>query len=370
MNENKEFQLSGSVSYSVRKKYKWLTEPGACRVCKAMHGKLYEKEDVPKWPHPNCKCHVEEISIIDPTVSEAYNYREEVEQLMLQAQKLTGDTKYLKAQIEKYAQEQQSNELKRESNFLQRKIEELCNELSGFLDWYKDGIKTVTKEIIIQKQKMLNEMKETTAILNKAVYELSINILKWIQDTSVNAFSPLGEDAAALWKLSTTKFQDGLDYVKKNGYIVNDINDLKDKKLIDAVKSKVESQLHKSNSRGVVFREDSSMSALIGNSKEFNDFVEKHIYELCAKDRILDADLSLELYTSGTNAFLSVHKIKVVNIHYENGFIVGNAIDTIDYNAKEPWVIVPRILQEHGMIEGYYHVTKISVPVDRWLDSK
>ena len=98
--KNKEFQLSGHVSYSIKIKYKWLTEPGACKTCLSMHGKIYDKEKVPKKPHPNCRCHVEEISVIDPEISAQYEYKEEIELLKLEAEKLLGDIQLAKNLIE------------------------------------------------------------------------------------------------------------------------------------------------------------------------------------------------------------------------------------------------------------------------------
>lgn len=367
MIEEKEFQLTGNVSYSVKMRYKWLTEPGACKVCKSMHGKLYDKDKVPKKPHPNCKCHVEEVSVIDPQISRANNYKEELEQLMLQAQKLKGDTSYLKAQTAKNMKEAQSNDLKREADTVQQKIEELCNELKGFFDWYNQQEKTLSKQIIIQKQKKLDDMKNTSNKLNKMAKDWFIKNLKEAQDVAVDKLEKFGPDAAALWKIGSSKFTQGLDYIKKNGNIVNDINDLYDKKLINAVKAKVESQFHKSNSRGIVFHENSSLAKSIANSKEFNKFVEDNIYELCVEDKVLDTHIE---FKSDINNFCAIKFAQMIDVYVENGILHAKVIDTLDYNPNQWWVIVPRILQEYGMIEGYYHVTKISVPISKWLQIK
>lgn len=364
---NKEFQLSGHVSYSIKIKYKWLTEPGACKTCLAMHGKIYDKDKVPKKPHPNCRCHVEEISIIDPEISEAYKYREELEQLMKQAQKIFGDTNYCKAEIEKVIKDAPNNKTKQEAELIKQKLQELSKDLQDFINWCNNQGNTLNRSIIIQRQQMLKNFIEVITILNNKIEEWKLKALKTAQDIAVQALSPLGKDAAALWQIASSKFTKGLDYIKQNGYIVKDINDLNDEKLIKEVKAKIETQLHKSNTKGIVFKEDSSLAESIVNSKEFNKFVEDHIYELCVEDKVIDSHLE---FLSDINNLAALRKARVIDVYVKKGFLYATVIDTLDYNSKDWTVWVPRILQENNMLEGYYHVTKISVPISKWLPIK
>ena len=61
------FTLKGHVSYALKRKYKWVTEFGenTCAKCAALDGKEYEEDEIPPRPHPNCRCKVEEISVVD-----------------------------------------------------------------------------------------------------------------------------------------------------------------------------------------------------------------------------------------------------------------------------------------------------------------
>ena len=64
--------LKGHISYATKRKYKWVAEFGknTCEKCAALHGQEFEEDDVPYWPHPNCRCKVEEISVVDEIESE------------------------------------------------------------------------------------------------------------------------------------------------------------------------------------------------------------------------------------------------------------------------------------------------------------
>ncbi|WP_144306352.1 hypothetical protein [Oceanidesulfovibrio marinus] len=42
-------------------KWRWIANPGACEICRKRDGHTYNYHDVPKRPHPNCKCRVEAV---------------------------------------------------------------------------------------------------------------------------------------------------------------------------------------------------------------------------------------------------------------------------------------------------------------------
>ncbi|MBS6553959.1 MAG: hypothetical protein KH321_08475, partial [Clostridium sp.] len=114
------FTLKGHISYAAKRKYKWIAEYGknTCEKCAALDGKEFDEDEVPYWPHPNCRCKVEEISVIDEIEAEINEYKEEIEQLKLQANELLGDTSVLKEQIEKLMEENKGSEL----NTLENKL--------------------------------------------------------------------------------------------------------------------------------------------------------------------------------------------------------------------------------------------------------
>ena len=136
------FTLKGHISYAAKRKYKWIAEYGknTCEKCAALDGQEFDEDEVPYWPHPNCRCKVEEISVIDEIEAEINEYEEEIEQLKLQANELLGDTSVLKEQIEKLMEENKGSEL----NTLENKL------VKTEYDVYKliDKIETLTRDTI------------------------------------------------------------------------------------------------------------------------------------------------------------------------------------------------------------------------------
>ncbi len=76
-----KYLLKGHVSYEIGRKYKWLAEFGnnTCEKCAALDGQEFE-----------------EISEVDEIESEINEYKEEIEQLKLQANEILGDTRVLR----------------------------------------------------------------------------------------------------------------------------------------------------------------------------------------------------------------------------------------------------------------------------------
>ena len=64
--------LKGHISYATKRKYKWIAEFGknTCEKCATLNGQEFDEDKVPYWPHPNCRCKVEEISVVDEIESE------------------------------------------------------------------------------------------------------------------------------------------------------------------------------------------------------------------------------------------------------------------------------------------------------------
>lgn len=58
--------LRGGISNTA---YIWRTNKGACKKCQEFDGLIFdEKNDIPKQPHPNCKCSVEELNNNDNSI--------------------------------------------------------------------------------------------------------------------------------------------------------------------------------------------------------------------------------------------------------------------------------------------------------------
>lgn len=366
--KNKEFQLSGHVSYSIKTKYKWLTEPGACKTCLSMHGKIYDKDEVPKKPHPNCRCHVEEISVIDPEISAQYEYKEEIELIKLEAEKLLGDLLASKNNLKstrsyKLSLETQNEKtlLLQEADYTESQINDLITDLNSKVVYDIHYIK--------EKHQEISNLRQAVISLNRRIEDLIVRIKKETVDALTKDGEKLAPDAAALWKLSATKFEDGLDYIKQNGYLVSQVSSLKNTKLEKKVTEKLRSQKLNTNSRGVVFHSNSSLAKSLTGSNIFKDFVKKIAVDLSLNDRVPDTSLNFGFLSSSLNNSLAIHRCDIVDIYLDNkNTIHAKVIDTVDYNADEPWVEYPHAVQEHGLLENYYIIVEIEYPYEKWKE--
>lgn len=368
---NKEFQLSGHVSYSIKIKYKWLTEPGACKTCLAMNGKIYDKDKVPKKPHPNCRCHVEEISIIDPEISQKYEFREEFMLLKLDSTKLLGDLQTAKNFIESKILNLQNSEIANEKKLLLQEIDYLESQINALIDELNSHLVIYDINYIREKSKDISKLRQEIHRLNKKSDQLRVKSTK----VTVNDFVKMGEflapDAAALWKLAATKFEDGLDYIKQNGYLVSQVSSLKNPRLEKKVTKKLRSQKLNTNSRGVVFHSNSSLAKSITDSNTFKNFVKNNAVDLSLNDRIPDTSLSFSFKSlmSETNNVLAIHNCDIVDIYLDTkNTIHAKVIDTVDYNSNEPWVKWPHEIQEYELLENYYVIVEIEYPYEKWKE--
>lgn len=234
---------------------------------------------------------------------------------------------------------------------------------------------TIDKFVIEKIQKEIERIKNNVQSYANEYKDLSLKLKaeKLTVDAGVKIASPLARDAAALWQLASSKFTRGLDYIEKNGKIVEKVSDLKNHKLENFISTKLNSQLGVKNTRGVVFNVDSSISASIVNSKEFNEFmktnIEKFIDKSLSNKSIGDTSLSFKLANS-LNNFGAIHNCDIIDMKVVNGIFHAKVIDTVEYNPNELIVLFPRDLQEGGAIENYYVIIEISVPIEKWTTKK
>lgn len=359
--------LKGHISYATKRKYKWVAEFGknTCEKCAALHGQEFEEDDVPYWPHPNCRCKVEEISVVDEIESEINEYKEEIEQLKLQANELLGDTRVLRKQIEKLIKEAHS----KEANSLEGRLTRLEYEVYKLIDKIESLTRDTIDRYVIQKiEKQMDKIKKIIEqYLNE--YKNLDNKLK-TEKLAVDSIVALGsksaEDAAALWVLASSKFKRGLDYVEKNGKIINKIDDLKNNNLQKVVKNKIYSQFDKKESRGVYFYSNSSIAKSVSESQEFKQIVNKNIDAMLHEKKIIAKESAF--LEKSLNNYLAIHGCDILNIRVENGILRATVIDTVDYNKGDIKVKLPRDLQEGDAIENYYIIIEIAEPVSKYFD--
>lgn len=367
--KNNEFQLSGHVSYSIKTKYQWLTEPGACKTCLSMHGKIYDKNEVPKKPHPNCRCHVEDISVIDPEISAQYEYKEEIELLKLNAEKLLGDIRSSKNNLKSTRSYKLSLETQNEKTLLLQEADYTESQINDFIRNLNSKVVIYNINYIKEKHQEISNLRQAVISLNRRIEDLIVKIKKETVDALVTDGEKLAPDAAALWKLSATKFEDGLDYIKQNGYLVSQVSSLKNSKLEKKVTEKLHSQRLNTNSKGIVFHSNSSLAKSLTGSNIFKDFVKKIAVDLSLNDRVPDTSLNFGFYNSLPNNSLAIHRCDIVNIYLDNkNAIHAKVIDTVDYNSDEWWVAYPHAVQEHGLLENYYVIVEIEYPYEKWKE--
>ncbi len=360
------FTLKGHVSYALKRKYKWVTEFGenTCAKCAALDGKEYEEDEIPPRPHPNCRCKVEEISVVDEIEAELNEYREEIEQLKLQADELLGDTSVLRDQIEKLMKINNTTEVKT-----------LESRLTGIeYEIYKliDKIVALTRDTIDKYaiQRIEKNISDISITISRYVSQFEILKKKTI-DSAVDKLETVGEDAVALFRLSSSKFTKGTEYINKNGKMYSKISEIEDEKLKGDVLKKVKQQLKQNDSRGIILNKNSSLSQEIIKSQRFKSYIKDNIEKLIENKYLPDDNLTfIPIINSNLNLFGAIHRCSIKNIRLENGMIKADIIDTVDYNEGEMTVAVFRYLQETGQLENFYFVIQLEVPLSNFVSSK
>lgn len=354
------YLLKGHVSYAVKKKYKWIAEFGknTCKQCAALDGQEFDEDDVPYWPHPNCRCKVEEISEIDEIESEINEYKEELEQLNLQANELLGDTRVLREQIEKAIKESQI----KEANTLEAKLTRLEYDIYRLLDKIeKLTIETIDKFVIEKIQKEIEEIKD--GVLNKTKEQIDLVVNK------TEHVMPELHDAAGFWNISSDMDEKGVEYLNmENGKIIETLNDLGSNNLQNFIKDKLKSQNLSQNTIGVSFDKNSSVALDIARSQEFKKFIHDNKENLINNRSIKDNYLVFQMRTS-LNLYLAIKHSDIINIYIDsNNTLHATVIDTYDFNKGEwdPIVKITYNLQKNGKIIPYYSVIKIELPEILW----
>ena len=358
--------LKGHISYAAKRKYRWIAEFGknTCEKCAALDGKEFEEDEIPPRPHPNCRCKVEEISIVDEIESELNEYREEIEQLKLQADELLGDTSVLREQIEKLMKENNTPEVRTLDNRLagiEYDVYKLIDKIEAL------NIDTISASVIQRIEKEVEKIKNSISEYSKEYKGLDRNLKaeKFVVDGLVAFTSFSARDAAALWVLASSKFKRGLEYINKNGKMVNKVSDLKNENLQKEVRNKLHSQIQKQESRGIHLYSNSSLSKSLSNSLKFKSIINAN------KERLRNGETIPKISAFlgwNWNNFLSINGCDILNVHVKNGILYATVLDTVDYNPNQWWVKYPRDLQEVGAIENYYVVIDIAEPISKYLN--
>ena len=217
--------------------------------------------------------------------------------------------------------------------------------------------------------------------IEKNISDISITISRYVSqfeilkkktiDSAVDKLETVGEDAVALFRLSSSKFTKGTEYINKNGKMYSKISEIEDEKLKGDVLKKVKQQLKQNDSRGIILNKNSSLSQEIIKSQRFKSYIKDNIEKLIENKYLPDDNLTfIPIINSNLNLFGAIHRCSIKNIRLENGMIKADIIDTVDYNEGEMTVAVFRYLQETGQLENFYFVIQLEVPLSNFVSSK
>ena len=343
--------LKGHISYATKRKYKWIAEFGknTCEKCAALNGQEFDEDKVPYWPHPNCRCKVEEISVVDEIESELNEYREEIEQLKLQANELLGDANVLREQLELIQRDSNNvaEPLDSQLTRIEYKIYQLIDKINSLT------IDEITTRVLNEIQRKMEEIKENS------LKDIKKKIDKAV--VAAKAINPKLHDAAGFWNVSSNPQTSGKDYLQQeNAKIVNTLNDLDSQKLKDFISNKLKSQKMSQNTVGVIYDKNSSVSRNIANSTEFKNLIRNNKNGLLNNRSVKDNYLLFEL-KSNLNLYLAIKHSDIIDIYLDsNNTLHTTVIDTYDFNEGEfnPKIFIPRVLQKNGEIIPYYAVIK------------
>lgn len=372
--------------------YEWKAEPGACEVCRAMDGTIYESaNDIPDRPHPNCKCWIDVLEKDKDTTDPIELYKEKRKDRKrneLELAKLLGDAKSLEEEIDEYItqinkQEKEIKELESKIDINRLDIKNKWLNLKEQLQYTKYVSKNLKHKIIstlkdidiLQKNILYNTYNsDFLNKIDKIYFNLKIlqeeldNYLKKQFDKSIDLLDKLMPISTALWKLSTTKFKDGIDYINKNGKIYKTIHDIKDERLKAFIQNKIAKQMHVEDSRGIVFNANSEMSKKITESAVFRKYIKEKRDTFKPNTELPDISVTFDLLN--LDMYNAMHRADITDIKIGNDMtFYAKVIDTYDFNkgSKNPLVMLARHYQEKNKIENYYIITKIKIHQSEWI---
>ena len=358
-------EITGQVDYAIKKKYRWISESGknTCEKCKSLNGKVFELKDLPKRPHPNCKCRVEEISIVEGAVAKLYGYRDEKFNLEIDAKEILGDLSVIRKKIHEELDIVGYSEIIEKKEKLLSDIQALEIEVNRYIDRLPELGRFSDEELFQQKSIELIHFRTNVTNLNNELAIVKARFGQLWLNGLVGNNKDFGPDAAAIWKLATSKFTDGLEYISENGYLVNKISDLNNKDLETFVRTKVKEQYKQNESRGIILKDDSTLAKSIMKSAIIKNFINNNIFKIVKNNRLEDTSLKFDI-KRGTNNYLALNYAYIKNIYLDSNDILHMTIfDTVDYNYGEKLVKIPRKIQEACLLENYYIIVNVSIPL-------
>ena len=347
-------------TFDKNKKYIWISERGktTCEKCQSLNGKIFSGDKVPNRPHPNCKCEVEEYhgTTIQNAPQETHDNPKKIQKLEKQANDLEKQVIVLRGEIQK------ANRIEAVYNYkkmYEKKIKELFDTKNAI-----NNLKQIKQEV---------QTKMENAYINS-----QDNAIMWISnkklviDNCIKGSGVIFKNAAALWEISSSKFtsEDSQKYIKENGTVIPKVSNLNNKNLERFIRRKLKEQINTTESRGILFNTNSSLSKEIENDENFLSRIQN--YAKNNKNNLLFRRNSKNSTFGGfknPDLHYALGNVDVINIHLDD---MNNLwmliVDTYDFNKGEkyPLVRIGRNLQEKGWIENYYSIIPVKIPPEKW----
>lgn len=173
-------------------------------------------------------------------------------------------------------------------------------------------------------------------------------------------------NANELWKLAAENFDSSNDYINQNGYMVESTSDLTPE-LRNFVSNKLMGQIGTADSKGAVFRPDSSLAKEVVKSEAFKTFIRNNLTPLL-KGQVINSGINFE---GETDTHYSLGHTDVLDAHIDaNGTLSAIVIDTYDFNKNDPdWKVQwARNVQDHGLLTNYFSIIYIMLSYEDLLE--
>jgi len=363
------FVLKGHVSYSVKKRYKWIADFGknTCKKCAELNGREFDEDDVPFWPYPNCRCKVEEISVVDDITAEINEYKEELQQLKLQANELLGDSRVTRAKFENLLREHPTKEVKALDIKLV-KIEFDVYKLIDKIEAYT--IDTISKFEISRVQKRIEELGN---LLNEKRREIEDFVVKKMERNETIKLGKLYSqvfnmpESYNLLKIALNVDNFNEKCVKQNGKLYSSIKDLNNYKLQKEILARVRSEMDLKDCKVLMLNTASSLAKKIEQSVALSNFL-KEYSNLLERNQVLDR-LDFEFTNADKDLYSTFHGVKARNIYVdEQGYLNMRIEDFYNFNPDRPSVKgqIGYKLQKQGDLEPYFVIVVLRIDKNIW----
>ena len=132
------------------------------------------------------------------------------------------------------------------------------------------------------------------------------------------------------------------------------------------VTQKLQQQLGVSDTLGVIFQPDSSLSQAISNSVEMKEFFQKNTEKLLNGQIIEQSSTN---FISDSNLHNALGHADILYSYIDqNGNLNSIVLDTYDFNKNETILIdIARIIQEGKLGRSYYTLSIIIIPYTQWM---